>query len=385
MEAKALPVLLEPASIVVPGKAVGCPEIDLARAGARAAAAATVSWALEPGTCPVTVDLALSSAQELRARLMDAAYAGQPGVRALQVSGAEIDEVIPARSWTIGAITTMVPDPLTIANAERFGGLIMDNAERLDPTLADLADLVATALDAHVRISVVTGRASVTALGDGYWEDPAVLSIGGSVVVECDEGEFEVADGEAVRLRGLRAVRADPGVVVALIGIREPLLADFWGSVIHVAGFWPRLRMDLPRDPEDLTDVYGEDRPTASVALALDTLRERLLIEPVAEQCLAWWRANILPASRPGRSSTAPPSHIRPLLPGGVGFVADLAGERSPRGAAGGWVFELGDVSAGFVAGLVAGGKVHLETLSGEERTLVNRLLDLGLARWSPS
>ena len=119
--------------------------------------------------------------------------------------------------------------------------------------------------------------------------------------------------------------------------------------------------MDLPRDPKDLTDVYGEVQPTSPVDLALDTLREQLLIESVAEQCLAWWRANVLPAARPGPQIGAPASHVRPLLPCGVGFVEDVAGEDAPRGAAGGWANV------------------------GGEFALVSQLLDLGLAGWSPS
>ena len=385
MESETRPVLLEPAAIVLPGKSVARPEVDRARAEVRAAAATVVPWAREPGTSPADVGIALSSAKDLQARLMDAAFSGHTGVRALQTKGALAEEVIPARSWTIGAINTAVPDPLTIADARRSGGLVLDNAERWDPTLADLADLVAAALDAHVRISIVTGHASVSALGDGYWEDPAVLPIGGPAVVQCDAGELEVQDGEAVRLRGLRAVQAAADVVVGMVGIREPLLADLWGSVVHVAGFWPRLRMDLPRDPKDLTDVYGEVQPTSPVDLALDTLREQLLIESVAEQCLAWWRANVLPAARPGPQIGAPASHVRPLLPCGVGFVEDVAGEDAPRGAAGGWVFDLGGVSTSFVASLVEGRRLRLEALSGGEFALVSQLLDLGLAGWSPS
>ena len=125
MESETRPVLLEPAAIVLPGKSVARPEVDRARAEVRAAAATVVPWAREPGTSPADVGIALSSAKDLQARLMDAAFSGHTGVRALQTKGALAEEVIPARSWTIGAINTAVPDPLTIADARRSGGLVL--------------------------------------------------------------------------------------------------------------------------------------------------------------------------------------------------------------------------------------------------------------------
>lgn len=377
------PVLLEELMTVHPPEAVGRPAIASAYRSAVRRAQRSVGWM---ATESERDGMTMPDAAVLRRLMLGAVSTGHPGVRAVAPPPVEgmasaHREFSPTRSWTIRNVTTVVPDQLRVDEAFATGGLVLDNAERWDPRLADLADSVALALEANVRIGLVVGTVPLTAFGDGDWTRPVVLPTGGSVEVEtADSNVIAVPDGHGRRVDSPTLLRAEPGAAVAVIGVRTPTLDDLWASLVHLAGHWPRLRLDLPRRPSDVSSVYGCDGPTSAIDLVTHVVEEELLGPRVAASCLAWWRANLLPASRAVLDPLSDePSAVIGRLPGGLGFVDDPT-TTSALAAAGSWVFSVTSATDDLLGALVEGATVVTGDLSADDRAVARQMLALGLA-----
>ncbi len=188
-------------------------------------------------------------------------------------------------AWTIGTAISQVPDLLTTAEALRDGGVVLANAVLWNEQTAELADSVALAFDANVRVACVLGRVTIPLLGEGYWDHPAVVAIEGTVLVSTgvDATPLELAAGTGRRVVGAQEVDATGGVAL-VVGIRQPLLADLWGLVADNVAFWPRVRLDLPVDPAHRAEVYGLEGPVDVIRVVRDVLDEQFLNPIVAER-----------------------------------------------------------------------------------------------------
>lgn len=376
-------VLVVPAHELVGGSGES---IERAHLDARAAARTALAWAMTAEGTVVTAALELPKAATIRSTIRRAAATGHPGVRACAPSGSDqirggVADFEVVRPWTLGPVSLGVPDPWSLMEAERTRGVVLENAERWDDRLADLADHLSLALDAHVRISLAVGHVEGPSLGDGYWATPVVAAIGGPVTIEATAGNLELSEGQVSRVDGLVTVVAGEGAVALVAGIREPRVGDLWGSLADVAGYWPRLRIDLTTDPATRAVIYGLESEEAPIRVVIDELQETLLTVESGARCLAAWRANILPASRPALGGVRTGCQLVGSLPGGVGFVPLAESDGLLRAAAGGWTFPIHVDALGLLPGLMAGERHHLEGLSGAEYGLANLLLDLGLAR----
>lgn len=386
MSEGAPPALLELTTHVVGAGVAGHDVIESSYQARRAAARATSAWA--GGDDAVAVVAPLPDPERLRSATARAASIGTDLLIVMRHGGERLGAFAPTREWTIGTSVAKLPDLRSVGQAVHDGGIVLNCAERWDSRTADFADDLALAFDANVRVACVLGRAVVGQLGEGYWTDPAVLALEGTVVVDVDgDGSpVEIEQGTGRRVRGAREVDASDGVAL-VVGLRSPLLADLWGHVIDTVPFWPRVRLDLPIHPDRHAEVYGIDGPVDVIGLIRDLLEEQFLDRAAAERALAWWRANLVPTPRAPRLGRAagPAVSTRGVLPGGFGFVdVPMSDAVTVRAAAGAWTFDVPDGSEELMATLVSGTGVDRHDLVGRDADFLDLVLGLGLATDDP-
>ncbi|MBK7021736.1 MAG: hypothetical protein IPH38_19640 [Candidatus Microthrix sp.] len=378
--------LLDQKTPVVCSTTAGFPEIDEAHQVLVDNARERVAWLDDPESLVASLDGLHST--ELRRLAFSLATAGTSDVMTIS-RGGHCDEHIfielsPIRSWTVGSIAVGVPDSLTLNSAIQSGGLVVQNAERRHPVLADIADVISTALSAQVRISLVTGEVPIESFGDGFWLRPAVIAVGAPAELQLhDGGAIILGDGTGRRVADPSHIKIGPGGVAVAIGIREPMLHDLWTTMQQAAGFWPRLRLDLPLDPQLKSGVYGFESATSAVEVVRSTVRSNLLGEEGALNAASWWRANLLPAPRPPVDPhNSLPTSVVGCFPGGLGFVRRSGeGITGLMGAAGGWIFPVPAGHTELLTDLVSGENIVVNALDQQAAKLIEHLMTLGLAR----
>lgn len=373
--ARPAPRTLGELDLVVTGTRAGVPGLDAAWRSSRAAAAARLDWLAVPDEDPPHLRAggpvppgALPKAAELRA-LLEEAVAGCPSEVSLHLplpddSGDLTEARAVHRSLLRGDAWSTALDPLAVRLAAARGGLVMDRVERRHPHLADLVDDLTAVLAAPVRLVLASGRVPRgSATFDGA-NRALVLAVGADARVEHGGpagGLTHVPTGHFVDVAQPLGAAADPGGVVLVAAIRMPVLADCWRYAARTAGFWPRLRADLPVDPWEPAAVYGLPEPV-DVREVLRAEFTALAGEHPAEEALAYWRATLTPAPRPValEPRVTGGTEVVGRIPGGAALLRASLQEATRLAALAGWVVAVGDDEVDDLVALVAGAAVRV-------------------------
>lgn len=385
-------MLLDASSPVGPSTAIGLPEIHAAFLESRDLSRERWSWGAKREVPVKLPDPFRSDPEEIRSCVRRASAMGRSDITVSLpgVGGDPVSSTAGSRLWELGDEIIAVPDSRTIASGWGSTGIGLASGELWHPALADLADDVARAFDAHTTISVIIGRVSVSSLQTRARCTPAVVCLAGSCSVTARMANgvevVEVSEGFTRRFDAITEIDAGLDGVALVVGIVEPTIAELWTIMAASAGWWPRMRAGLPNAPSDVCAVYGTDEPVIAIDAVRTLLTDELLTLESAERSLAWWRGNILAASRPIALSRSiselrdSPLRVQGHLPGGLGFITNNTGGGSQRCVASSWVFELPDGAIDLARALVHDELVPWADLSDIEATFAAKLITLGLA-----
>lgn len=352
-------------------ESAGLPELDEAWRRSRSAATNRLSWLLgsaelfannvRRGTLPA----GLGWSDDVDADLVSGVDEGSPEI-VLHVP-LNADELSPShgihRSVLHGEHRAAVPDQRAARAAIRGGGLARTHVERRVQAIADVVDDLSTSLCAPVSAVVVSGRVP---RGSSLLQEcnrVVVLALSGSARVEhlSSDGVHmtEIAEGEWCDVPAPTGAATDPAGSMVILTVRMMEVADAWRTAGHKAGFWPRLRADLPLDPAESASLYGESTPRDLRSLLREEL-SKLVDDGTAGDALAAWRMNLVPARAAAFRTTEPDvgDDVMGRFPGGVVVQRATADDEVPLVATCGWVLPMDRSGVAVLARLAGGDSV---------------------------
>lgn len=244
-------------------------------------------------------------------------------------------------------------DREVLRDARAAGGMLLTNADAFVRELADLCDDVSQTSYARVDATVAWGFIPPGASLFDRSCEYLVMPRGAAVVVGqaspgVEASEVRVPAGGCWKGRNPSFVRIDDDGAAVVIRVSTAGRADLTSYVVRRAGFYPRMRANVPRDLDGAADAYGCDGPVDPVPFMLTQIRDVLGPDALYEAAESW-RGSLGPADRPVEfvfddPATWPPeSIVRGHLPGGaVGIGSDIE-QGAHRLLAGGVVIDVHD------------------------------------------
>lgn len=253
------------------------------------------------------------------------------------------------------------------ALALKAGGLTIAAPGRFSTSVARLSDDVALHFNATVEPVLAAGTISVSRsrLSDSH--QLLVIALRKGVqILDGSPSDITVPEGEWALIEVPSVLEVEVGGLALIIGITMPTRADFWSALLRKAGYWPRVRADLPYDIEIPATVYGESAAVDLKRLLLEQFADLQSTETLGESLASVW-ARCRPSPRPFPDLELLPDSparwvhrtVRGCFPGGVGTISTKQPETTCWTAAGCAVFTA-DHLIPFIAALVEGNAVNV-------------------------
>lgn len=361
-------------------------DLTMASADAKNRAAHRTSWVQDGAAAPVGLlpakDVLLGQIEQ----------APNDGLMSIWTYAPEIGEShsftalrTPGRVVPRGESTQLAVDLSTWQRSMNHGGVIVGRITLDYPTLADLADDLACAWEAHVEVVAVVGRIPSGSELLKNTNRVILFSYDELVQVETNNNaDLEVrsvAAGTVLDAASVSALQvANQGLAIVML-VTMPTRRDMLLHARRKSGYWPSFRAGLPIEHGvrvELAGLPGLQLPSEYLERGL---REMIGPDGFAE-AMAWWRSTILPSPRRARLFRAPESDtaLRTDLPGGLGTLISTP-EHQGRifGAAAGCLFELPDFGITALCGAIRSGATTVGDLS--DAGLLDPLLLLGVLR----
>lgn len=383
-------LILEPRMLVCTASAIGFELMDDVVESRRLAMRARHRWSTEVAGPTRAAHIHLPDADVLWGLIEDALAHGTTDLRLVDTGSgvSPTESQLALRQLLRRDLITTLPDPLTAASVGD-GAVCLRHVQGRHPSLADLADELALAFDAHVELTLIAGRSSPSHLTLAGHNRTFVMAVSGGVELEASDVEaaVRVEQGHVAQVIADHSLGTDADGLALLIDLMVPTVSDLWRAVVMKAGYTPQFRGGMPVEPDSPVEVFGRSDRVDVRSLLRSGLVD-LLDAEAATEALAAWRATLVPAARrmPVRSWIArtgvanEDSIVRGRFPGGVGFLSKEPHPRRRTACAGAWAFRLLPAEHEVLEVLLSDTYVPFSSVPRDGRDLVERLITLGLA-----
>lgn len=189
------------------------------------------------------------------------------------------------------------PNGFNIRAAVTQGALTLANVERRSRRIRQLCELVSRSFDTTVTATAMSGEFHDVAAAAPRRR--LVIALQGDLEVsETKLGTSVIAGSQMRIVDELASVRTLPGDFGLVIDIPVPTRDFLIAVAIRKAGYFPRLRGDMPFEIDRPVTGHGLDGQT-DVANILNQQAAQLFDDMTMTQAVSWWRGNALPVVRP--------------------------------------------------------------------------------------